>query len=113
MTAAWGVVLIGLAVVARRWGSVFTAGLTIASIVYGPMLGAFALGVLTTRAHRRGVLAGMTVSLVSMLAIKAYTPLAWTWYVLAGAAICSIVGYGVSALTPTGGRLQPAARPRD
>jgi SSS family transporter len=109
-TAAWGVVLIGLAILARRWGSVFTAGLTIASIVYGPMLGAFALGVLTRRAHGRGVLAGMAVSLAAMLVIKMYTPLAWTWYVLAGAAICSIVGYAVSTLTPAGGGLQPAAR---
>src|SRR6476469_4467540 len=47
-TAGWGVVLILIAVVARGWGSVFTAGLTVASIVYGPMLGAFCLGVLTT-----------------------------------------------------------------
>src|SRR5207249_2662600 len=43
---------------ARGWGSVFTTGLTIASLVYGPMLGAFLLGVLTkpanqTRRHGR------------------------------------------------------------
>ena len=29
-TAGWGVVLIAIAVVARGWGSVFTAGLTVA-----------------------------------------------------------------------------------
>ena len=38
-------VLIAIAIMARGWGSVFTVGLTIASIVYGPMLGAFLLGV--------------------------------------------------------------------
>ena len=42
-TAAWGLVLIAIALVASGWGSVFTAGLTIASLVYGPMLGAFLL----------------------------------------------------------------------
>src|SRR5690349_4695709 len=47
LTAAWGIVLIGIAVLASRWGSVFTTGLTIASLVYGPMLGAFILGVMT------------------------------------------------------------------
>src|SRR2546428_6098191 len=64
LTAAWGVVLILVAVIARDWGSVFTAGLTIASLVYGPMLGAFLLGVLTNRANQRGVMAGMTMSLL-------------------------------------------------
>src|SRR5207244_4781959 len=44
LTAAWGIVLIGIAVLASNWGSVFTTGLTIASLVYGPMLGAFLLG---------------------------------------------------------------------
>jgi len=92
-TAAWGVVLIGIAVLARQWGSVFTSGLTIASLVYGPMLGAFLLGVVTRRANQRVVMLGMAVSLACMLLIKLYTPLAWTWYVLVGATICSVVGY--------------------
>src|SRR5207302_8210932 len=87
LTAVWGVVLIVIAILARGWGSVFTVGLTIASIVYGPMLGAFLLGVLTTRANERGVIAGIGVSLVSMILVRVFTPLAWTWYVLAGTAI--------------------------
>jgi SSS family transporter len=95
-TAGWGLALIGIAVVARRWGSVFTSGLTIASLVYGPMLGAFVLGVTTRRATQTGVMTGMAVSLACMLAIKLYTPLAWTWYVLVGAAICISVGYVTS-----------------
>jgi solute:Na+ symporter, SSS family len=98
LTAAWGVVLIAIALVARGWGSVFTAGLTIASIVYGPMLGAFLLGVLTTSATETGVMAGIGVSLGAMLAVRVWTPLAWTWYVLAGTAICVVVGMGVSWL---------------
>ncbi len=95
-TAAWGIVLILIAIVARGWGSVFVAGLTVASIVYGPMLGAFLLGVLTTRANAAGVITGMAVAAASMLTIWATTKLAWTWYVLVGAAICWTVGYGVS-----------------
>ncbi|MBZ5560267.1 MAG: sodium:solute symporter [Acidobacteriia bacterium] len=96
LTAAWGLVLIAIAVLARDWGSVFTAGLTIASIVYGPMLGAFLLGVLTTRATERGVIAGIGVSLAVMIAVRLFTPLAWTWYVLAGALICMSVGWMAS-----------------
>ena len=98
-TAAWGIVLIGIAILARGWGSVFTAGLSIASIVYGPMLGAFLLGVLTRRASQAGVIAGMGVSLVCMIIIKLFTPIAWTWYVLIGTTICVAIAYPVSLLT--------------
>ncbi len=98
-TAGWGVVLIAIALLARDWGSVFTAGLTIASLVYGPMLGAFLLGVGTKRANQTGVIAGVGVSLGCMLIVRLYTPLAWTWYVLVGAIICTTVGYTVSLLS--------------
>ncbi len=98
-TAAWGIVLIVIAVVARGWGSVFTAGLTVASIVYGPMLGAFVLGVVTTRATATGVITGMSVSAASMIVIWATTRLAWTWYVMVGFAICWATGYMVSMVT--------------
>jgi len=98
LTAAWGVVLIAIAAMARGWGSVFTTGLTIASLVYGPMLGAFLLGVLSRRANQRGVMAGMALSLLFMLLINFTTSIAWTWYVLIGTAVCSAVGYMVSLL---------------
>jgi len=96
LTAAWGVVLIAIAILARGWGSVFTVGLTIASIVYGPMLGAFLLGITTTTATERGAMAGIGVSLAAMIAVRLFTPLAWTWYVLAGTIVCVVVGVLVS-----------------
>ena len=96
LTAIWGVVLIGIAILARGWGSVFTTGLTIASIVYGPMLGAFLLGRFSPRATQTGVLAGLGFSLAFMIVVRLATPLAWTWYVLVGAAVCMGVGYVVS-----------------
>ncbi len=100
LTAAWGIILIVIAFVARNWGSVFTVGLTIASLVYGTMLGAFLLGVLTKRANQVGVMTGMLASLITMTAVKFYTNIAWTWYVLIGTTICLIVGYTVSCLVP-------------
>lgn len=96
LTAAWGLVLIAIAILARDWGSVFTVGLTIASIVYGPMLGVFLLGVLTTRTTERGAIGGIAVSLAMMIGVRVFTPLAWTWYVLLGTAICVTVGLLVS-----------------
>jgi solute:Na+ symporter, SSS family len=102
LTAAWGIVLIAIAMLARGWGSVFTVGLTIASIVYGPMLGAFLLGVLTTGATETGAMAGIGVSLAAMLAVYLWTPLAWTWYVLAGTIVCVTVGLSVSRVCRKG-----------
>ena len=99
LTAIWGVVLIGIAILARGWGSVFTTGLTIASIVYGPMLGAFLLGRLSPRTTERGAIAGITVSLVVMILVKLFTPLAWTWYVALGSAVCVAVGIAASSVS--------------
>ena len=105
LTAAWGIVLIGIAILARGWGSVFTVGLTIASIVYGPMLGAFLLGLLTKRANQTGVIVGIACSLACMIAADRAKLFAWTWYVITGTAICMVIGYGVSLVTrPAVGR---------
>ena len=100
LTAAWGVILILIAIMARGWGSVFTVGLTIASLVYGTMLGAFLLGVVTKRANSTGVVVGMISSIAAMTCIKFYTDLAWTWYVLTGTVVCFSVGYIVSSIFP-------------
>jgi solute:Na+ symporter, SSS family len=108
LTAVWGVVLIAIATLARGWGSVFTVGLTIASIVYGPMLGAFLLGVLTARATETGAIAGIGVSLAVMVGIRLFTPLAWTWYVMAGTLVCVIVGLFVSRPVVRGHQVQRA-----
>jgi SSS family transporter len=99
LTALWGLVLIGIAIIARGWGSVFTTGLTIASIVYGPMLGAFLLGRVSSRATERGSIAGIVVSLIVMISVKLFTPLAWTWYVALGSMVCLTIGYLASLLT--------------
>ena len=110
LTAAWGVILIFIAIMARGWGSVFTVGLTIASLVYGTMLGAFLLGVVTKRANSIGVVIGMVSSIAVMTCIKFYTDLAWTWYVLTGTVVCFSVGYIVSAVAgpPKSKELMPA-----
>jgi SSS family solute:Na+ symporter len=96
LTAGWGVVLIAIAIVSSGLKSVFTAGLTIASLVYGPMLGAFLLGVTTRRANQKGIMAGMATSLLFMALVWYKTTLAWTWYVLVGTVVCVSVGYVVS-----------------
>ena len=50
MTLVWGVVLAMLGLI--RWGPVLVAGLTIASITYGGLLGVFLLGTWNRRASK-------------------------------------------------------------
>lgn len=97
-TLAWGVVLGALGLV--KWGPVLVAGLTIAAITYGAMLGVFLLGMWNKRANETGALAGFAVALISMIVVRYETPLAFTWYVLVGTVITFIVGSLVSLARP-------------
>jgi SSS family transporter len=97
MTLAWGIVLAILGTF--QWGPLLEAGLTIASITFGSLLGLFLLAFLLRSATAAGALTGMFVGLASMLYIYFYTPLLWTWYVLAGAAITFLAGALVSAIS--------------
>lgn len=98
VTLFWGVALMILAILSRDVQSVLEAGLTIASITYGSMLGAFLLGVFTKRANEKGTIIAMAVGLASMLSIWYYSTIAFTWYVLIGAAITFSAGYSASLL---------------
>jgi SSS family transporter len=84
-TVVWGIVLMGVALLARQWGSVLQAGLSIASIVYGSLLGVFLLGLFTRRVGEIAAMCGMSVGLVLLLYVRFATPIAFTWYVLIGA----------------------------
>ena len=95
-TIAWGVILFAVGLVARHWGSVLEAGLSIASILYGGLLGVFLLGMLTKRVQERAAMTGMMTSLAAMLAVKFYGNIAFTWYVLIGTTITFATGLAMS-----------------
>lgn len=95
-TVVWGAVLFGVALFARSWGSVLQAGLTIASILYGSLLGVFFLGLLTTRVGEIAAMCGMSTGLLLMLYIRFATPIAFTWYVLIGTTWTFLVAVLVS-----------------
>lgn len=95
-TLAWGVVLFAIGLVARHWGSVLEAGLSIASVLYGSLLGVFLLGLLTRRVGEFAAMAGMVAGLAVMLYVKMGTPIAWTWYVLIGTTVTFITGLAAS-----------------
>ena len=112
LTAVWAVILLVLAVLSRTGGHVVEIGLSIASVTWGEMLGAFLLGTLTRRANQRGTLIGMLIGLVINLVLWqqpgpfaaghawAIPKVAFIWYVLIGALITTTIGYIASIILP-------------
>ena len=97
-TVVWGLVLLGIGILARRWGSVLEAGLAIASIPFGALLGVFLLGTLTTRVRENQAIIGMATGLAVMTYVRFGTKIAFTWYVLIGTTVTFAVGYMASIL---------------
>ena len=72
------------------------AGLSIASVLYGSLLGVFLLGLLTRRVGENAAMFGMCAGLGLMLYVKFDTSIAWTWYVLIGTAGTFAAGFAAS-----------------
>ena len=117
MTVAWAAVLFALAMFSRGGGHVVEIGLSIASVLWGAMLGVFLLGTLSRRADERGTIfgmvAGVAVNLLLWLQPRALAipfdgrllilpKIAWTWWVLIGSMVTCVVGYTASVLFPEG-----------
>jgi len=94
LTLLWGVVQIGVALVLRnRNRSALDLALSIASLINGPILGVFLVGVFLRRVSQAPALIGMVVSSAVMLYIYFATRIAWTWYVFIGSVITLIVAW--------------------
>jgi SSS family transporter len=91
-TVGWAAVLLAIGIMARRWGSVLEAGLTIASIPSGALLGVFLLGVLLRKPRGRAAVAGVVTGLAAILYVRFRTPVAFTWYVLIGTSVTFCAG---------------------
>jgi SSS family transporter len=99
-TVLWGIVLFLIGLFARHVHSVLEAGLTIASVLYGSLLGVFLLGLLTRSVKENAAMAGMVAGLVVMLCVYSFTHIAFTWYVLIGTAVTFAAGLISSPLMP-------------
>jgi SSS family transporter len=92
-TLAWGVALVCAGAVARHWGPVLEAGLTVTSIAYGGLLGVFLLGVLTKRVGENAAMLGMAAGLGLVVYARLETGIAWTWYVAIGSSATFLTGW--------------------
>ena len=105
-TVMWALVLFAIAVYSVKAGGkghVVEIGLSIASVAYGCLLGVFLLGTLTRFTTERGAIVGMICGFILNLWIwQGVFPvhigpvtiphIAWTWYVLIGAAATFLIG---------------------
>jgi solute:Na+ symporter, SSS family len=103
ITLLWGAALVVFGLV--HWGPVLEAGLTVASLPFGSLLGLFLLGTFDSRSNARGSLLGMFAGLASVLFVFRFTAVAFTWFVLIGACITFVAGAAASRLWPE----QPAS----
>ena len=94
LTLAWGLIQIGVALVAMRQNrSALDQALSVASLINGPVLGVFLVGTFLRRVSEPPALIAMLASMVVMLYIRFFTPIAWTWYVLIGSVITFVVAW--------------------
>jgi SSS family solute:Na+ symporter len=103
-TIFWGIAQIAVALGAQYvTRSVLDAGLSVLSLAAGPVLGAFLVGVLTTRVGSRAMLTGMMTGIVVLFWAWSSTPLAWTWYAFLGAVVTGGVALAASLVMPSDG----------
>ncbi|HEX4543735.1 MAG TPA: hypothetical protein VH114_11250, partial [Candidatus Acidoferrum sp.] len=97
----WGLVLMAFGFV--KWGPLLEAGLTVASLPFGSLLGLFLLGTFDRGANSRGALVGMFAGLATVLSVFQFTKVAYTWYFLIGAVVTFVIGSMASRLSIRGG----------
>jgi SSS family solute:Na+ symporter len=101
-TIFWGIAQILVGVGAQYvTRSVLDAGVSVLSLAAGPVLGAFLIGVLTTRVDSRAMVTGMLGGVVVLLWIWSTGATAWTWYAFVGAGVTSGTALIASLLQPT------------
>ena len=109
-TILWGLILFGLAILARGGGKVVEVGLSIASVAYGSLLGVFLLGVLTKKASEKGAMVGMLCGFILNLYLWRFTKVPFTWYVMLGSVATFAIGYAASFFLRDDGEQRAAKR---
>ena len=77
-----------------------TPACSVLSLAAGPVLGAFLVGVLTTRVGSAAMLGGMIAGQLSVTRGVVDSGCAWTWYALLGAAVTSVAALALSTALP-------------
>lgn len=82
-TVGWAVLLIFMAILAGNWENVLEAGLSIASLTYGGLLGAFLIALTKQNMPQRAIIIAMLCGVAMMLWVRTLG-VAWPWFVPIG-----------------------------
>ena len=109
LTVFWGIVQLIVAIGAQYLDrSLLDSGLSVLSLTSGPVLGAFLIGVLTTRVQSGAMLVGMFVGTVTVGWIWWTSAAGFTWFALVGAAVTAAVALLVSTIKGSGSLAHPS-----
>lgn len=113
-TLGYGVLVVALAFVVARLGSLLEASNKAIGLVGGPLLGLFLLGIVVRRANTVGAVAGWLVGVLCLMPVT-YTAVSFMWYGVIGCGVTVLVGWLASAgwqwlARPRGAGAPPAAR---
>jgi Na+/proline symporter len=106
-TLVWAALLIGGAVLfipLSKGTSAVEVALGIASLVYGGLLGAFALGVLTRTPGQWAAVIGVGAGIGLTTILR--DQMAWPWYALFGSVVTFVTGLVVTAVWPGSRRVK-------
>jgi SSS family solute:Na+ symporter len=111
-TLCWGVFCVAAALVFLGVGestrqTTLVLINAVGSLIYGPILAAFLLGMLVHRVHARAMTVGIVAGLVANIAIWQLTTLSWLWW--------NVTGFGVTVTSALVFSLvhSPIVRPAD
>ncbi|MEN9633019.1 MAG: hypothetical protein RL077_1423 [Verrucomicrobiota bacterium] len=96
LTLSYGVIVVALAFLVQRLGTLLEATNKVIGLIGGPLIGVFLLGLLTRRATARGALIGWVSGLVFTIWVCFGTQISFLWYAMAGSLTSLIIGYAAS-----------------
>jgi SSS family transporter len=99
LTFGYGSIVVLLAFVVQRLGTLLEATNKVIGLIGGPLVGLFLLGIIFKRATARGALIGWLAGLAMTLWVCFGTPISFLWYAMTGCLTTLIVGLAWSALT--------------
>jgi sodium-coupled monocarboxylate transporter 8/12 len=100
LTLFYGGLVILLAFVVEKMGTLLEASNKVIGLVGGPLLGLFLLGMLFKRANAAGAVIGWFAGLGVLIPICFFSNISFLWYALIGVIVTIGVGLGTSWLFP-------------
>jgi len=100
LTILYGALVVGLAFVVAKLGSLLEASNKAIGLVGGPLLGLFLLGILIKRANTPGAIIGWVVGVSVLVPICFRTQTSFMWYGVIGCCVTVAIGFLASLLFP-------------